>query len=408
MRARITALSEQRIEVKIGARAEPIYWEVPAEMPISLPPSKRADFLALAAFPYAMRAGKDLELKGKVDRELARNLAQFSIAWCQFKPTVFKRPVRIIAAGYKDRRKTTAPGTGFACAYSGGIDSTYVISRSRSEEHASKQEHAPVSLAVMINGFGFNLESPEDFERSREAGARFCAKHGVSFTTVKTNWAKCLGAYQIFHAIGIATVLHLRSEKTSGGYIGMDFTFDEEFELGPWGNSALMSRLFSASNFPLVSTGGEVSRVQKLRELHLHGDDAHLTVCNTGRKTNRNCGVCEKCFRTMLAYRSFGATPPEGLFEYPLTLEGMRELKITKMTHWVFYNRMVDTWSDKNDPYLKIVREMISDARKRGFSLHKERGLPSGNEASSWLSPWRAINRLFSSTPLLAWLFPAS
>lgn len=371
MRARINKLTATRIEILIQGRSEPVYWEVPADMALNLKAAKRADFLAIAAFPFAMRAGTDLIVEGSVDRELARNLAQFSIAWSQYRPEIFKRPVRLMAGSYRDRVRAKSRPAGFACAYSGGVDSAFVMSLGR--ERAGMEEFPPVSLAVMIDGFGFDLGKPENFERTYAAGRTYCARLGVPLTRVRTNWSKMLGAYQLMHTIGIAAVLHLLSDKVAGGYIGMDFTYDEEFELGPWGNSAMTSRLFSSADFPVVPAGGERSRVGKLHSLILNGDAAYLTVCNNPERSLKNCGRCEKCQRTMLAYRSLGIEPERGQFEHALELESVRELSVVKPTRWVFYNRMAAQWKNKEDPYLAEVRNLISRATDEGCSLKHER-----------------------------------
>jgi len=194
MWARIKELTDTRIEIQIQGRAEPVYWEVPADMPLKLNRARRTNFLAIAAFPFAMRAGKDLRIKENVDRELARNLAQFSIAWSQFRPAIFKRPVRLLATSYKDPVWPKIPRSGFACAYSGGIDSTFALSLSR--QRAGMEEFPPISLAVMIDGFGFDLDVPANFDRTFAAGQSYCAKHGIPLTSVRTNWSKMLGAYQ--------------------------------------------------------------------------------------------------------------------------------------------------------------------------------------------------------------------
>ncbi len=368
MWARIKHLTNTRIEIQIQNRSETIYWEVPADMPLKLSRARLANFLAIAAFPFAMRAGKNLKIEGKVDRELARNLAQFSIAWSQYRPAIFKRPVRVMATTYTDPVWPKFRRSGFACAYSGGIDSTFVMSQSKNR---SRMEEFPqVSLAVMIDGFGFDLEDPKNFDRTFAEGQSYCAKLGVPLTYVRTNWSKILKAYQLMHTIGIASILHLRSDQVDGGYIGMDFTFDEEFEVGPWGNSALMSRHYSSADFQVVPTGGEVSRVCKLHSLIKNGDSSHLTVCNNPNRRLKNCGKCEKCQRTMLAYRSLGIEPTEGLFERTLKLESVRKLRISKLSQWVFYVRMVAKWKDKEDPFFEIVRKIVSIAKDEGFPLN--------------------------------------
>ena len=371
MWARIKKLTKTRIEIEIQNVSEPIFWEVPADMPLNLSRARLANFLAIAAFPFALRAGRNLKIDGKVDRELARNLLQFSIAWSQYRPEIFKRSVRVVANSYTDPVWPRLRRSGYACAYSGGIDSTFAMSLGRTKSHM--REFPPISLAIMIDGFGFDLEEPQNFDRTFAEGKTYCAKLGVPLTSVRTNWPSAIKIYQLMHTIGIAAVFHLRADKVDGGYIGMDFTFDEEFELGPWGNSALMSRHYSAAGFQVGPTGGEVSRVRKLHALIKNGDDHHLTVCNNPLKLLKNCGTCEKCQRTMLAYRSLGKEPVEGMFQHALSLESAGELRISKLTQWVFYSRMARTWKNKRDPYLEIVRKMVTLAKAEGFPFNHDR-----------------------------------
>ena len=360
MRAKLKQLTPNRLCMQIQGEPTTIFWEVPCDANIDLNNPSLGNFIALSAFPFAMKKSLDLELRGPVDYLLVSNLTEFSAAWCQYRPTLFKTPVKIIADEFTSFQCRHHNEVNFSAAFSGGIDSTFLLICNASNTEVDM--HPRISQAIMIDGFGFNLENIEQFRRTFQLGSSLCDSIGVELLSVRTNWSKVIKWYEIFHTLGIASLLNLLSRNVAGGYIGLDFTYAEEFELGPWGNMAGLDRMLSASSFPILPFGGQSTRIGKLTTLSLSGNDRYLSVCNSPGRTSINCGTCEKCQRTMLEYMSQGITPAPGLFGSFVTLETVAKIKIRKPTQKLFYQAMEAEWLDRSDPYLAAVQHLLERA----------------------------------------------
>src|SRR5690606_5299320 len=120
--------------------------------------------------------------------------------------------------------------SGYAIAFSGGIDSTYAFAVNQFAQTAHPFE---ITQAIMIDGFGYDLEKKKMFEKQRYKNRIFLKRFNVGLTTVRTNWRNVVTFYQLFHTIGIAAVMNLFSQRHHGGIIGLDFTYNEESTLGP-------------------------------------------------------------------------------------------------------------------------------------------------------------------------------
>jgi len=358
MIAKLTQLTPFRICIQIQGIPQTVFYEFTEDSAIDLANVNLTNFLVLAAFPFAMKKGLDLEIPGTIDAQLARNLEQYSFAWHQYRPNLFKCPVRVIADEYKE--SCPMPGADYIAAYSGGFDSSYTL-----VDLATKNKCSPwprVSNAVMIDGFGFNLAKKQQYIDAFNRGKIFCADLGITLMGVRTNWAKIVVWYQIFHTMGIAAIQNLYSARHAGGYIGLDFTYSEEFILGPWGNMAMLDRILSSSNFPIIPHGGEASRIEKICSLHEAEQDLNITVCNASERSSQNCGLCEKCIRTMLAYRCQNLQVSDQQFSSRLNIDMVSSIEITKRTQWIFYRKMEHLWQDRSDPFLKAIQRVIKQA----------------------------------------------
>ncbi|TNC52349.1 hypothetical protein FHG66_02065 [Rubellimicrobium rubrum] len=358
MRAKITRADSSRITVQISGK-EKIFFDFGDAFSPALDDHSMSNFLVRTAFGAAMNDGADLEVDVPVDARLARNLEKFSTAWCQYRPWRFKKASRIAAPSYLHGEGNHEQS--FVAAFSGGYDSSYMI-----EKYGRKNDLSPfprIDSAVMIDGFGYNLENKSPYQRAFGTGSAFCSAVGdIKLHSVESNWSKIVGQYAILHVMGISAVLGLKSNVAGGGYVGLDFTAAEEFALGSWGNLDGNDRLFSSYDFEILPVGNDVPRISKIRHLRNIGLDGHIVVCNAENRVGSNCGACEKCLRTQLSYRALGMQPLDGQFEEPLTEEAASKLIIEKKTQLIFYKAIRRAWLDRSDVYFAIVKRLIKNA----------------------------------------------
>ena len=95
--------------------------------------------------------------------------------------------------------------------------------------------------------------------------------------------------------------------------------------------------------------GGEAGRLDKVRSIFQWRPDAlrRLRVCFEARGLDSNCGVCEKCLRTLLAMRLCGGEEYADSFAKPLDIEKVKNVHM--------------------QPFLRIFwLELLEEARSRG------------------------------------------
>jgi hypothetical protein len=185
---------------------------------------------------------------------------------------------------------------GVSLFFSGGVDSFYSLIKHRDE----------VENLVLVQGFDIPLADTRTFALA-EAQARDAARHfGKRLIVVKTNlhWEQpsVPGGWGMYHGAALAAVAHALAPNHVKVYIASSYSYAD---LHPWGSHPLLDPLWSTESVKIVHDGGE-TRLDKLRLLVQHPEAlSRLRVCweNLG---SYNCGLCEKCIRTMLGLRALG------------------------------------------------------------------------------------------------------
>jgi hypothetical protein len=183
------------------------------------------------------------------------------------------------------------------CFYSGGVDSNYTLISNLED----------VSDLIMISGFDFMIE-PEAFEliigRYRSLAGHF----GKNIVPVETNFFVFEKAHRLSRNVthgsclaGVALALGLRKV-----YVPASYSYNE---LGPWGSHPLTDPLWSNGSTDISHHGAGLRRSQKLAEIvRFPKILENLAVC--WKLPGQNCGVCDKCLRTMTALRLLGISCP--------------------------------------------------------------------------------------------------
>ena len=126
----------------------------------------------------------------------------------------------------------------------------------------------------------------------------------TNFQQMRLNWADAFGTQLI-------SSLSLLSNRFDTALVANDIPYEA---LGVrWGSHPVLNSLLGSKRFAVIDDGGEFSRIEKA-ELVSTWPEAmrHLHVCFTAhiRGQYENCCECEKCIRTMLAFRVAGREIP--------------------------------------------------------------------------------------------------
>src|SRR5699024_5668375 len=130
----------------------------------------------------------------------------------------------------------------------------------------------------------------------------------------------------VTHGAALSAVGHLLSGQFGRQLIPASHTYSDTFA---WGSHPLLDHLWSSNRLSTVHDGAGSTRVDKTKRVADYpAAREHLRVCwqNTGKY---NCGVCDKCVRTMVALSLSGALPDFKTFDSEITTESIRNLKIS-------------------------------------------------------------------------------
>jgi hypothetical protein len=264
------------------------------------------DFVLVALSHYASAAGRYLHIRGAVARSQVDHVEEFIQIWSRWRPDLFKR-IAISACEYVD----VSPGRDMpaAIAYSGGVDASFslVAHQEKLLGHLSKQ----VGIGVMA--VGWDIKHGDDSARSSAlAKARESLNSfGVDCVSIATNWQPdfCPNWILGFN-IGVSSVLQTLSNQCSHGIIAGDLAYSEELGIGPHGSHTVVNHLLGSARFPIISTGGTHSRLERVAVLSKYPTlMKNLRVCWQDNADGGNCGVCEKCVRTQLELIANGVDP---------------------------------------------------------------------------------------------------
>jgi len=213
-----------------------------------------------------------------------------------------------------------APAKGVSLFFSGGVDSFYSLIKHKDE----------VDNLVLVHGFDIPLADTKSFALA-EAQARDVANiFGKRLIVVRTNLhfeqPSVPGGWGMYHGAALAAVAHALAPNHGKVFIASSASY---VDLHPWGSHPLLDPLWSTEAARIVHDGGE-TRMNKLREVARHPEAlARLRVCWED-PSSYNCGLCEKCLRTMLGLRALGVERCEA-FPDTLKLENLRRQRLNEV-----------------------------------------------------------------------------
>jgi hypothetical protein len=263
---------------------------------------------AVALLPLAATLDEPLTLPAPVDATLLENLKQVLRVWRSWYPYVADVPITVDG----EATPGSARGDRVGALFSGGVDSFYTLLRERGDAHPS--ERVNIQDLITIWGFDIPLANAEAFGRLRARFRQVAAAGGKGLIDVATNlretrWREANWG-EIGHGCALAAVCHALEGRlgcvlipSTGGYR----------DLHPWASHPLTDPLLSSAGLTFIHDGASARRVDKLETIR--GSQSalrELRVCWRG-ESDRNCGRCTKCLRTMIALELLGS-PSESAF----------------------------------------------------------------------------------------------
>ena len=324
-----------------------LWWRFPEEYA----PEGQLDgspFLA-GVLVWAMRHGEDVTVDAPVSPRLLAGLEDILSLLRSFFPGEMK-PISVSAPAGQPPPPVELTGSYFAR----GVDSWYAVLRALDED----PQTPPLSRVLFSPGFLSPHDNPESVRFTTERVSAAAARVGLPVVSVDTNLK-----WQFRGAQLVSTALALGFSRVlipSGGMRG---------ELRPRITHPEVDPRFSTERTQIVHYG-DASRLEKVAQLARSQDALDdLWVCTLDNPlTDRNCGRCEKCVRTMLELAGVGKLEAFSAFDRSEPLERrLDQLEPVRPEILIVWRRLLQL--DLERPVRRALRRLLrrSGDRRTGW-----------------------------------------
>ncbi|HMO05350.1 MAG TPA: hypothetical protein PKC67_15250 [Kiritimatiellia bacterium] len=298
-----------RVSLTTPVEYSTVRTELRVAFPMATPPPRCGDAHALWFLLQAMRLGSDLHLRDPVSSDLLARLDQAQQIIATLPVFEGLRPIRIRANRVEPPLPPAPPDHPWAAAFGGGIDGWYTLLQYRD------------TTRYIVHLHGIDQITPDPNYRSLVSGwlHEAAIRAGVDLIEVDTNLRQVLvrdlgGRWDETYAFAPYGMAHLLQPVCAGLRMGSDLTYTELQQcLVTTKNHPLLKPLLRSAAMCITHEGMDTVRHEKAAWLARHHPWVLplLQVCSarlvSGFRGGRNCGMCEKCLRTLAAFRVCGA-----------------------------------------------------------------------------------------------------
>jgi hypothetical protein len=273
-----------------------------------------ADVFLSSCLYLAMRLRLPLHIEGDLSPELIRSagiIQQIAEKWyCTFST---------IPLTNTPETSNRICGHDVGCFFSGGVDSFYSLLKH--SDHISK--------IIFVHGFDIPLSNYELRKIVSKELNEVSKEIGKELIEVETNLREISDQYIDwihYFGSGLASVAQLLSSMFKRIYIPSSETYAH---LEPCGSHPLLDPLWSTQHLEIIHDGCEATRIEKVRKIAQYEIALKkLRVCWENKENAYNCGVCEKCIRTMISLSAIGALDNCSAFNSKLDPHIVSQIKI--------------------------------------------------------------------------------
>lgn len=256
----------------------------------------------------AMRAGGKFHVDAPMCPRLRKNLEEFSEAWSQWAPELYKT-VEISsladAVGKEDRTG------GILVPFSGGLDSCHNMMKLLENRNGSSLSPKKLT-ALLVHGFDIPLEDKAAFITAEKNAREILDTVSVELLSISCSIRELPHHWENEHGAALAGCLHLFDQTFNQATIAGSHNYGTlRF---PWGSNPLTDPLLSSRTLDIRYEGLAYSRNRKAKQLAAWPDAMNrLRPCWKPGSGGKNCGKCLRCLGTALSFASEGVPPPDVL-----------------------------------------------------------------------------------------------
>ena len=288
-------------------------------------PEKYQGYLKISLDPFlfsmlipAMRLGENIHLRGLISARLAFGLQEYQTIFRQAHRNWARHPVEIEYAGFTKRNLYPDRERFGATSFSGGVDSTFSCWLLKEEQQ--KIPYADLKYALFIHGVDNPLNDRVGFEQLAQRFSTFLQPKQIDLITPRTNFilfSQFLVPWVLVPQVPLLASAMLLQGLINRFFIPSAYSYDRYTVTG----SSFLSDHWIATEDLEVIHPGRFSYVEKLAYVNqIPGYDNILRVCANKKHSLRgNCGICNKCLRTMVFLALMGEYSKYKSFPQPFS-----------------------------------------------------------------------------------------
>lgn len=313
---KIEKRSPGRLHLSTVMNNEPLWFDIPEPPDL---PTTYADSFMIMGLAGSMLRREPLMVSDKypVSSHLLENINAIQKILNRWNPAFQIIPVDAVPV------EARSLSVGVASFFSGGVDSIAALITNRDR----------VDSALYIGGFDFAIDN-EVVERAVARNKRILDHLGTRQIMVHSNqqkWGTTTGVARNFWHSGYLAAAAFLTEPA----VFLVPSTHTTAELSPAGSHLVLDHLWDNGSKALEHVDADISRTQKIEKIvKIPEILENLHVC--WRNSERNCGICAKCIRTMITLRILGVTGP-----FPRVVTN-KEISRLKATTWEDLSFLID------------------------------------------------------------------
>ena len=259
-------------------------------------------FLTFALLP-AMLLGEDIDLGGgSVSRKLIEHIPLIQSRYLEWFTELNLKQISVVNMKLSDTICASRKKETYAF-FTGGVDSFDTVINTEATEGEKKIDHL-----LYVYGFDVRLGDSSLYSavmQHIDEAAKELGKSIIHLSTDLREFTERYVGWDYIHGAALIALAQLCTPSIETLYIAAS---NSTGQLTPNGSHPDLDPLFATEGFTLIHYGVERKRIEKIMKNIVNSQTAldHLRVCWKNGGGSINCGVCEKCIRTMLALEAAG------------------------------------------------------------------------------------------------------
>jgi hypothetical protein len=344
--------------------------------------SETADaFLAISLLP-AMKMGLPLHIEGAVSPKLMNHLFTVQEIFHGWYPGL-----KMTAVDADSTTRGAMPGGEVGAFFTGGVDSFYTLLKHQDE----------IAGVIYVHGFDIWLKDEPLRRRVAAELKAIACEMGKPLVEVETNVREYTDRYLDWgthaHGAALASVAHLLAPRFRKIYIPSSHRYGDG---SAWGSHPLLDPLWSTESVEIVNDGWEATRTDKIKQIagsrialgKLRVCYENLNGAHDGVRDFYNCGMCEKCLRTMINLHLAGVLERCATFPGTLDLKAVAGIELDDATlSFAQDNLRAAREKGDSDPLVRALESAIQKFKFKRLEQELTENFQAF-ERSEWWRQW--------------------